>query len=126
MPAVRKATPGRNPLFLWDYTKGAPRKKAVGYLDLKTGIWVKERVDPKKHLMRMADMTPGWQVETYMSLGDDLRGLEARVTDGRTFRISRETFEAHRFVKEFGFGQQWFCEYRYWSVAQKGQGILDL
>jgi hypothetical protein len=127
MPAIRSRTPSLTPLFIWDYSRDrAPRKRAIGHFDIRDGTWVKRRLDPKRHLAQIAGGSPAWDAQTYMALGPDLKHLAAYTTDNRVFRIDRATFEAHRFAKDFGYGVQYYCEYRYWSVSDAKQGRLGL
>lgn len=122
----RPRTPDEYALKAVKYVKGVAKHFSPGRFRLSTGTWSKAR-QSKKHLMRMAHGTPGWDLATYKSLGKDLKVFQFTVVDGPTCFISREVFDAHSFNKNIANEEpQLFVDMKWWTCAAPGQGVLAL
>jgi hypothetical protein len=80
------------------------------------GLFYRKDLDAKKHLVRMAGNTPGFNKALYDKVRDKVTFVGAYTMGGTKFLIKRDDFENYRFTKAFA-EPQYFVGRSRWTIV---------
>jgi len=80
----------------------------------------KDRVDERSHLMWQPPYSgsPCIDAQTWDTYKDKVVGIKIK-TEKRLFKVSKDTFEKHKELIDYGFGQQYGIPRKFWVVKNK-------